>query len=162
GSGRPGSRWRPGSAGATAASAWSAGQSAAGPSSSTSTTTKAAAACSWTGRRGRGRSCGGSACTARPATAGGPAGAVRNTRPGRAPCGPDGTGDGGERAGGRGGWWASDDFNLRGDWEAVLAPKGWVPLHTSGDVTYWRRPDKADGASATTNYAGRDLVHVFT
>jgi hypothetical protein len=87
---------------------------------------------------------------------------VEEPRPEPAPRAPGMVGGEGDSHGPRGDWWASDDFNLRGDWEAILAPKDWVPLHGSGDVTYWRRPDKAGGASATTNYAGRDLLHVFT
>jgi putative DNA primase/helicase len=62
----------------------------------------------------------------------------------------------------RSAWFASDDFNLRAKWEDVLEPHEWVVVGQSGDVTHWRRPGKHDGVSATTNYAGLDLLHVFT
>ncbi len=62
----------------------------------------------------------------------------------------------------RSNWFASDDFNLRARWDEVLEPHEWVIVGQSGDVTHWRRPGKNDGVSATTNYSGLDLLHVFT
>ncbi len=59
-------------------------------------------------------------------------------------------------------WFASDDFNLRGTWGEVLEPHGWAIVGQSGEVIHWRRPGKDDGVSATTNYAGLDLLHVFS
>jgi hypothetical protein len=59
-----------------------------------------------------------------------------------------------------------DDFNNRAEWEAILEPHGWVAVGDGGGVTYWRRPGKADGVSATTGYCqsddGDDLFHVFS
>jgi hypothetical protein len=45
-----------------------------------------------------------------------------------------------------------DDYNARATWEDILEPYGWSVVHTSGGVTYWRRPgdDKTEGWSATT------------
>ena len=31
-----------------------------------------------------------------------------------------------------------------------------------GEVTYWRRPDKTKGVSATTGYGGTNLLYIFT
>lgn len=55
-----------------------------------------------------------------------------------------------------------DDFNARADWEDILAPHGWVRVYSRGTTTYWRRPGKKDGVSATTNHAGSDLFYVFS
>jgi hypothetical protein len=43
-----------------------------------------------------------------------------------------------------------EDFNARARWEDIVEPAGWVAVHQSGEVTYWRRPDKDHGWSATT------------
>jgi hypothetical protein len=43
-----------------------------------------------------------------------------------------------------------DDYNAKAQWEDILEPAGWEQVHTSGAVTYWRRPDKDKGWSATT------------
>jgi hypothetical protein len=37
-----------------------------------------------------------------------------------------------------------------------------VPLQQHGELTYWRRPGKGEGISATTNYAGSGLLYVFS
>ena len=55
-----------------------------------------------------------------------------------------------------------DLFNEQATWEQVLCPLGWEPLETIGEVTYWRRPGKSVGVSATTNFGGSDLLYVFT
>ncbi|MDP9363437.1 MAG: DUF3987 domain-containing protein [Chloroflexota bacterium] len=55
-----------------------------------------------------------------------------------------------------------DDFAARADWPTILDPHGWRHVHTRDGVGYWRRPGKARGVSATTNYAGSDLLYVFT
>lgn len=58
------------------------------------------------------------------------------------------------------------EFNRDISWEEVLKPHGWVPvgmeLHGGYDVTYWRRPGKTEGISASTNYGGSDLLWVWT
>jgi hypothetical protein len=44
-----------------------------------------------------------------------------------------------------------------------LEPHGWQLVGDDGDqVDYWRRPGKDYGQSATTNYEGSDLLHVFS
>lgn len=55
-----------------------------------------------------------------------------------------------------------DDFNQRMTWSAILEPRGWLLVHTQGDTGYWRRPDKSEGWSATTNHGGSGLLWVFT
>jgi hypothetical protein len=44
------------------------------------------------------------------------------------------------------------DFNAKAKWSDIVEPFGWKAVHTSGPVTYWRRPgdDKTEGWSATT------------
>lgn len=59
-------------------------------------------------------------------------------------------------------WWPSDDYNLRGSWEDLLIPLGWEVVGHRGETTLWRRPDKREGVSATTNYRGNDLLHCFS
>jgi len=55
-----------------------------------------------------------------------------------------------------------EDFNRRTSWPEVLEPHGWTRLMTRHGVTYWRRPGKAHGVSATTGYAGTDYLYVFS
>jgi len=61
---------------------------------------------------------------------------------------------GGERVG--------DVFNARAAWSDILEPHGWQQVFTRGAVTYWRRPGKDCGVSATTNHGGHDALYVFT
>src|SRR4029077_2505921 len=56
-----------------------------------------------------------------------------------------------------------DHFNANADWGDILEPHGWKWVGTGGDRSdLWRRPGKRDGTSATTNYAGSDLLYVFS
>lgn len=59
-----------------------------------------------------------------------------------------------------------DEFNRRGDWGELLTAHGWKVDRTSGEVTYWTRPDKDRGVSATTGKckteASGDLLYVFS
>jgi hypothetical protein len=55
-----------------------------------------------------------------------------------------------------------DDFNARGDWRSILEPHNWRPVFERGGETFWRRPGKDRGISATTNYQGSNLFYVFS
>ena len=55
-----------------------------------------------------------------------------------------------------------DDFNLRGNLQPVLEKHGWALVGERGGVKYWRRPGKVFGISATENYDGRGLFHIFS
>lgn len=55
-----------------------------------------------------------------------------------------------------------DDFNAKASWKEILEPKGWAIVFTSGNVTYWRRPGKSTGISATTGRNDGDNLYVFT
>ena len=55
-----------------------------------------------------------------------------------------------------------DDFNTRSSWAEVLAPAGWKEVYRHGETTFWQRPGKRAGISATTNHAGSDLLYVFS
>ena len=53
-----------------------------------------------------------------------------------------------------------DAFNALGDWKEIL--KGWKLLYTAQGVSYWRRPGKDQGISATTGRNDGDNLFVFT
>ena len=60
-----------------------------------------------------------------------------------------------------------DVFNARAAWADVLTPHGWTFLFTHGDLSYWRRPGKQRGVSATAGKRNpgdptSDLLWVFT
>lgn len=55
-----------------------------------------------------------------------------------------------------------DYYNESASWADVLEPYGWARVYTRGETTYWRRPGKSEGWSATTNHAGSGLLWVFT
>ncbi|PJN24036.1 hypothetical protein CG736_19250 [Kitasatospora sp. CB02891] len=56
-----------------------------------------------------------------------------------------------------------DDFEARTPWTDILTPHGWTALFTRGHTTYWRRPGKNLGVSATTGHdPARDRLYVFT
>jgi putative DNA primase/helicase len=56
-----------------------------------------------------------------------------------------------------------DDFNERAEWADILKPHGWTYDGQGGDGTdRWTRPGKAEGCSATTNYAGSDVLYVWS
>ena len=55
-----------------------------------------------------------------------------------------------------------DDFNRRTSWAELLSPHGWTHVFSRGDVSYWQRPGKSFGVSATTNFGGSGLFYVFT
>lgn len=55
-----------------------------------------------------------------------------------------------------------DEFNRRATWDEVLLRHGWKSVYTRGNVTYWRRPGKKVGISATTNWKNLDRLKVFS
>ena len=55
-----------------------------------------------------------------------------------------------------------DDYNSKVSWDQILTPLGWSKVYTKNDATAWRRPGKAEGISATTNFNGKDNLYVFT
>jgi len=59
-----------------------------------------------------------------------------------------------------------DDFNARVAWSAILPPHGWRACRSTPRATYWTRPGKREGVSATTGFcegpSGRDLLYVFS
>lgn len=55
-----------------------------------------------------------------------------------------------------------DEYNRSTTWHDVLGADGWLPIFQRGDATYWRRPDKTHGISATTNALGTDRLKVFS
>ena len=56
-----------------------------------------------------------------------------------------------------------DDYETKTSWEDILTPHGWTPIFTTGNTTYWRRPGKNTGISATTGHSqDRDRLYVFT
>lgn len=56
-----------------------------------------------------------------------------------------------------------DDYEAKTTWQQILQPQGWTPTHTMGHTTYWTRPGKDHGVSATTGNADdRDRLYVFT
>ena len=55
-----------------------------------------------------------------------------------------------------------DEFGARTDWGAILVPHGWKRIYARGEAEYWRRPGKKVGWSASTNYRGSDVLHVFS
>jgi hypothetical protein len=55
-----------------------------------------------------------------------------------------------------------DAFNATARWSDILTPHGWAFLRQHGRISYWRRPDKTEGQSATTNALGTDRLKVFS
>lgn len=59
-----------------------------------------------------------------------------------------------------------DHFNARVGWEDILTRHGWKPFRSAGHVTYWTRPGKREGVSASTGFCrgegGSDLFYCFS
>ncbi|MFP7706338.1 phage/plasmid primase, P4 family [Trueperella sp. LYQ141] len=56
-----------------------------------------------------------------------------------------------------------DDYESKTSWEDILTPHGWTKAFIRGTTTYWCRPGKTEGTSATTGRAtDRDRLYVFT
>lgn len=55
-----------------------------------------------------------------------------------------------------------DDYNARARWTEILEPHGWARVSQRGHTTYWRRPGKQVGISATTGRNDGDNLYVFS
>lgn len=56
-----------------------------------------------------------------------------------------------------------DDYENKTSWGQILTPHGWETVYQQAGTTYWRRPGKKVGISATTGNADdRDRLYVFT
>ena len=56
-----------------------------------------------------------------------------------------------------------DDYTAKTTWDEILVPRGWTKVFTdSAGVTYWRRPGKRAGVSATTGRNDADNLYVFS
>ena len=55
-----------------------------------------------------------------------------------------------------------DDYNQRMTWKEILEPLGWKIVFTQGEKILWRRPNKNEGISASTNHGGYDTFYVFS
>ena len=55
-----------------------------------------------------------------------------------------------------------DDYNRRGDVTVVLEHHGWRCVRHVREASYWRRPGKRWGHSATYNYRNSRCFYVFT
>lgn len=63
---------------------------------------------------------------------------------------------------GSGGTRPGDVWATRTSWSDILGPHGWTKVFTRGKTTYWRRPEKAHGWSATTGHTAADTLAVFS
>lgn len=58
-----------------------------------------------------------------------------------------------------------DDWNTRANWADILTPHGWTQLNSSTrnghPITWWRRPGKTEGISASTG-GESDWLYVFS
>lgn len=55
-----------------------------------------------------------------------------------------------------------DAYNQQYEWADLLLPHGWTFAGQRGQISYWRRPGKTEGISASTNALGTDRLKVFT
>ena len=55
-----------------------------------------------------------------------------------------------------------DVYEQETTWEEILEGADWKRVYSRGETTYWRRPGKSEGTSATTNHNGSGLLHVFS
>lgn len=56
----------------------------------------------------------------------------------------------------------ADAYNAATTWADLLAPEGWTKVGSFAGVTYWRRPGKGLGVSATTGRNTGDNLYVFS
>ena len=57
---------------------------------------------------------------------------------------------------------AGDDFNVRGDWSALLTRHGWTLTGKHGVESFWCRPGKTRAVSARLNWQGDGKLKVYT
>lgn len=56
-----------------------------------------------------------------------------------------------------------DDYSSKVSWVEILEPAGWKRVFTDRQgVTFWRRPGKNEGISASTGFGDYDNFYVFT
>lgn len=55
-----------------------------------------------------------------------------------------------------------DDYNQRGDIPALIQQHGWTFIYQRGQTSYWCRPGKNKGVSASFNYRDCGKLYVFT
>lgn len=59
-----------------------------------------------------------------------------------------------------------DHFNARVNWGDILTPHGWRVYDATASTTYWTRPGKPSGVSASTGFcrgpSDNDLLYVFS
>ena len=56
-----------------------------------------------------------------------------------------------------------DDYSSKVSWVEILEPAGWKRVYTDRTgVTFWRRPGKNEGISASTGFGDYDNFYVFT
>lgn len=53
-----------------------------------------------------------------------------------------------------------DDYNQRATWDEILT--GWTKVYRRGNETYWRRPGKSEGISASTGRNDSDNLYIWT
>jgi hypothetical protein len=53
-------------------------------------------------------------------------------------------------------------YNSVTSWDELLVGAGWTHAGDNGEVTYWTRPGKSTGISASTNFENSDLLWVFS
>jgi putative DNA primase/helicase len=55
-----------------------------------------------------------------------------------------------------------DVLSTRTSWPEILGPQGWTQVYERAGISYWRRPGKTHGISATVNATGRDSFICFS
>lgn len=55
-----------------------------------------------------------------------------------------------------------DEYNQQATWKEILEPHGWRKVYTKNGETYWRRPGKNIGISASTGKNESDNLYVFS
>jgi hypothetical protein len=84
----------------------------------------------------------------------------------RKPAAREVVGDRRERPGQPAGDRPGDQFNARVGWGDILGVSGWRVFRSTDRATYWTRPGKSEGVSASTGFcagpSGNQLLYVFS